>query len=103
MNKLHLDELDSEMISYSYVDRDGKNHTNTENFYPIIKTPKELINIKTEKIDTDFSLTAAPGRHFSGRGLTRGKTLWSSFILQANEKLGLFFEKLKRNFPKFEE
>lgn len=28
-----------------------------------------------------IELTAAPGRHFSGRGLTRGKTLWASFIL----------------------
>jgi L-ascorbate metabolism protein UlaG (beta-lactamase superfamily) len=30
-----------------------------------------------------MQLTAAPGRHFSGRGLTRGKTLWASFILQS--------------------
>jgi len=29
-----------------------------------------------------IQLTAAPGRHFSGRGLTRGKTLWASFILK---------------------
>jgi L-ascorbate metabolism protein UlaG (beta-lactamase superfamily) len=27
-------------------------------------------------------LTAAPARHFSGRGLRRGKTLWTSFALQ---------------------
>ena len=27
-------------------------------------------------------MTAAPARHFSGRGLSRGRTLWSSFILQ---------------------
>ena len=30
----------------------------------------------------DFTITAAPARHFSGRGLIRNKTLWSSFILQ---------------------
>ncbi|HWB25820.1 MAG TPA: MBL fold metallo-hydrolase [Chitinophagaceae bacterium] len=30
----------------------------------------------------DITLTAAPARHFSGRGLVRNKTLWSSFILQ---------------------
>jgi L-ascorbate metabolism protein UlaG (beta-lactamase superfamily) len=30
-----------------------------------------------------IELTAAPGRHFSGRGITRGKTLWASFILKA--------------------
>jgi L-ascorbate metabolism protein UlaG (beta-lactamase superfamily) len=29
-----------------------------------------------------IELTAAPGRHFSGRGITRGKTLWASFILK---------------------
>lgn len=33
-----------------------------------------------------FKLTAAPARHFSGRGLVRGKTLWSSFVLEANEQ-----------------
>lgn len=28
-----------------------------------------------------FSVTAAPGRHFSGRGLKRNKSLWLSFVL----------------------
>lgn len=28
------------------------------------------------------SLTATPGRHFSGRGIKRGRTLWSSFVLK---------------------
>ncbi len=28
------------------------------------------------------TLTATPGRHFSGRGFARGKTLWASFVLQ---------------------
>ncbi len=30
-------------------------------------------------------LTAAPARHFSGRGFKRAKTLWSSFILKTND------------------
>lgn len=30
-------------------------------------------------------LIAAPARHFSGRGLVRNKTLWSSFILRSGE------------------
>ena len=30
-----------------------------------------------------LALTAAPARHFSGRSFTRGKTFWSSFVLQA--------------------
>src|SRR6185437_6554595 len=30
-----------------------------------------------------FTLTAAPGRHFSGRTFKRGGAIWSSFVLQA--------------------
>ncbi len=37
---------------------------------------------QTEELNDGMSLTAAPARHFSGRGLKRGQTLWSSFILQ---------------------
>lgn len=29
-----------------------------------------------------FTLTATPGRHFSGRGLTRNKTLWGAYALK---------------------
>ena len=37
------------------------------------------------EIAPGFSLTATPARHFSGRGLSdRGKTLWTSYILQHN-------------------
>lgn len=36
-----------------------------------------------EELDYDgMKLIAAPARHFSGRGLKRGQSLWSSFILQ---------------------
>jgi L-ascorbate metabolism protein UlaG (beta-lactamase superfamily) len=33
------------------------------------------------KVSNDIDLTAIPARHFSGRSLTRGKTLWTSFVL----------------------
>ena len=33
------------------------------------------------QLEKNISLTAAPARHFSGRGVKRGQTLWSSFIL----------------------
>ncbi len=39
---------------------------------------------QTDKIVSGMSLTAAPARHFSGRGLKRAKTLWSSFILKTS-------------------
>jgi L-ascorbate metabolism protein UlaG (beta-lactamase superfamily) len=32
-----------------------------------------------------LQLTATPGRHFSGRGLSRGKTLWAGFALGTGE------------------
>jgi len=33
-------------------------------------------------LGSGWQLTATPARHFSGRGLTRNKTLWVSFVLQ---------------------
>lgn len=40
--------------------------------------------------DDEVTFTAVPARHFSGRSLTRNKTLWSSFVLQsATHKLYL--------------
>lgn len=39
---------------------------------------------QTNILGNDIHLTAAPARHFSGRGITRFKTLWSSFILKTN-------------------
>jgi L-ascorbate metabolism protein UlaG (beta-lactamase superfamily) len=40
---------------------------------------------QTEQLDNHIQLTAAPARHFSGRGLKRGQSLWSSFILKTKE------------------
>jgi L-ascorbate metabolism protein UlaG (beta-lactamase superfamily) len=39
-------------------------------------------SITTEK---GFILTATPARHFSGRGLVRNKTLWTSYVLQTEQ------------------
>jgi L-ascorbate metabolism protein UlaG (beta-lactamase superfamily) len=39
--------------------------------------------------EDNIELTAAPGRHFSGRGIKRGQTLWSSFIFKT-KKYNLF-------------
>ena len=40
---------------------------------------------QTKKLDDKITMTATPARHFSGRGLKRFKTLWSSFILKTDE------------------
>ncbi len=37
---------------------------------------------QSEQLDKKIKLTAAPARHFSGRGIKRGQSLWSSFILK---------------------
>src|SRR5436190_2297511 len=39
---------------------------------------------KTEELSNDMRLITTPARHFSGRGLKRGQTLWSSFILKTS-------------------
>jgi len=47
--------------------------------------PKKIIEFDWwESRDTapEITLTATPARHFSGRGFTRGLTLWSSFVLR---------------------
>jgi L-ascorbate metabolism protein UlaG (beta-lactamase superfamily) len=36
-----------------------------------------------KQIDKNIFIAAAPARHFSGRSLSRYKTLWSSFVLKA--------------------
>ncbi len=46
---------------------------------------KKIIELdwwQSEELEDNMQLTAAPSRHFSGRGIKRGQTLWSSFILK---------------------
>ncbi len=37
-----------------------------------------------DEVVPGLELTCTPARHFSGRGFTRGQTLWSSFVLKAD-------------------
>lgn len=37
---------------------------------------------ETTEVASDIRLTSTPARHFSGRGLKRGGSLWSSFVLE---------------------
>lgn len=37
--------------------------------------------MESHQISPDISLTATPARHFSGRSITRAKSLWVSFVL----------------------
>lgn len=38
---------------------------------------------ETAQLDGHFKITALPARHFSGRGLTRDPSLWSSYLIQS--------------------
>ena len=46
---------------------------------------KELDWWEGETISPGIDLIATPARHFSGRSLTRNKTLWASFVLKTRE------------------
>jgi L-ascorbate metabolism protein UlaG (beta-lactamase superfamily) len=39
---------------------------------------------ESQQLDSNIQITAAPARHFSGRGIKRAQTLWSSFILKTS-------------------
>jgi L-ascorbate metabolism protein UlaG (beta-lactamase superfamily) len=39
---------------------------------------------ETTNLSEGFALTAVPARHFSGRGIRRGQTLWSAFVMNLN-------------------
>lgn len=42
----------------------------------------ELVWNETAVMDGGISITAVPARHLSGRGLSRDRTLWASFVLK---------------------
>lgn len=50
-----------------------------------IKTSYTEFDWWDSAIVADIEITAAPARHFTGRGLKRAQTLWSSFIVKAGE------------------
>lgn len=81
----HYDHLDKRTLSqlsgkvkavYTAlgVAKDLKNY-----FSPSIIT--EMDWWETNRVQDDVSISATPARHFSGRGLKRGGSLWASFVL----------------------
>lgn len=48
-------------------------------------TPEQVIETDWNEetvLDSGFVVTTTPARHFSGRGFSRNKSLWSSFVVQ---------------------
>jgi len=50
-----------------------------------VTTIHELDWWQSQSLTPSITITAAPARHFSGRGLKRGQSFWSSFIIKAGE------------------
>ncbi|MBD2756039.1 MBL fold metallo-hydrolase [Spirosoma validum] len=48
-------------------------------------TPDQIVELDwwdSHSVASDITLTAVPARHFSGRSIARGKTLWTAFALK---------------------
>ncbi|MFT4031171.1 MAG: MBL fold metallo-hydrolase [Siphonobacter sp.] len=96
-------ELDAVIIThdhYDHLDYDSilKLIPKTRHFHAALGVGEDLERwgVKSETI-TEYNwgdkgqivpgmeLIATPGRHFSGRGLIRGKTVWNSYVLRTPE------------------
>lgn len=84
----HYDHLDKKTI--------GRLRGKTKAFYTALGVGKDIAGCcggdatpitemdwgETVQVLPGITLSATPARHFSGRGLVRGKSLWNSFVLQ---------------------
>ncbi len=66
---------------------------------------------QSAEINPEVTLTATPARHFSGRGVVRAKTLWSSFVLDihgyriflgGDSGYGKHFKEIGKQFGSFD-
>src|SRR5215203_4834296 len=74
----HYDHLDLKTV------RKLRNKVN--NIYCSLGISSHLMDWwESKQLDENILLTAAPARHFSGRGIKRGQTFWSSFILKTKD------------------
>jgi L-ascorbate metabolism protein UlaG (beta-lactamase superfamily) len=104
----HYDHLDTATIKY-FADK-------TVPFYCSLGVGQHLINwgiagdritemdwTDSVKVGVDLTITATPGRHFSGRGVTgRMETLWSSWVIKGR-KHNIFFGADSGWFPGFKD
>ncbi len=111
----HWDHLDYQTI-ISLKNRIGKVITSLgvgSHFEYWGFTKEQIIELDwQEKIQFEnFTLTCLPARHFSGRGLSPKKTLWSSFMLESLSKTIYiggdsgyddFYKEIGRKFPKID-
>ncbi|MDA3890891.1 MAG: MBL fold metallo-hydrolase [Salinivirgaceae bacterium] len=97
-----LPDIDIVLISHDHYDHLDKktimqiNEKATSFIVPLgIESQLEKWKVGTDKIieldwwqqfkvNAELIITMTPARHFSGRGLTRNKTLWCSYVVEAN-------------------
>ncbi|GGH68729.1 L-ascorbate metabolism protein UlaG (beta-lactamase superfamily) [Filimonas zeae] len=99
----HMPDIDVMIITHNHYDHLDK-HTiaalqhRTKKYYTSLGVGKNIACFvtgekpiqemdwwETETIAPGITITATPARHFSGRGLVRNESLWSSFVLQLDE------------------
>lgn len=126
-----LPPLDAVIISHDHYDHLDRHtvkklaNVNVKNFFVPLGVGKYLVKwgIDPEKvkefdwwdsfkIDDNFSITAAPSKHFSGRGLfDRNSTLWASWIIKGSNHSVFFsgdsgysgdFKKIGKKFGPFD-
>ena len=75
--------------------------------YPVEKL-LEMDWWDSTKLDSGFSVTATPARHFSGRDLNKNKTFWASFVVETPKRTiwiggdsgyGPHYAKIGQKFP----
>jgi len=112
----HYDHIDfksvtllKEKTKYTVCSLGVGEHLEYWNFLPEKFT--ELDWWQCYDFSTDIRITATPARHFSGRGITRNKTQWCSYVLElAEHKIFIGgdsgyddqFKKIGEKFKKFD-
>lgn len=124
-----LPEIDIVLISHDHYDHFDKKtikklNSKTASFIVPLGVEKQLLKWKIEedkiieldwwqqfKVNKELLVTMTPARHFSGRGLVRNKTLWSSYVIEAYGKrvyfsgdsgYGKHFKEIGDNFGPFD-
>lgn len=75
-------------------------------------SPQQIIELDWQEkfAENNVTITALPARHFSGRGIVRNKTLWSSFMLESSKTIYIggdsgyddFYQEIGRSFPEID-
>lgn len=124
-----MPEIDMMIITHNHYDHLDKNaikvlSAKTKSFYMPLGVREDIASCitknqptvemdwwQTNRVNDQITITATPARHFSGRGLKRNQSLWSSFVLEINgyfifigsdSGYGEHFKKIGKQFGAFD-